>query len=100
VLVDEDMVRHSAEMGEYFLGRLRAISSAHIAEIRGKGLWIGIELKESAGGARRFCEALQHEGLLCKETHETVIRIAPPLTISRDEVDWALEHIENVLTTL
>jgi ornithine--oxo-acid transaminase len=100
VLVEEDMVRQSAEKGEYFLGRLRAISSAHVKEIRGRGLWIGIELVDAAGGARRFCEALQHEGLLCKETHDTVIRIAPPLTISRDEIEWALERIEKVLTTL
>jgi ornithine--oxo-acid transaminase len=100
VLVEEDMVRQSAEKGEYFLGRLRAISSAHVKEIRGRGLWIGIELVDAAGGARRFCEALQHEGVLCKETHDTVIRIAPPLTISRDEIEWALERIEKVLTTL
>ncbi len=100
VLVNEDMIRHSAEVGEYFLTRLREISSAHVKEIRGRGLWIGIELKKSAGGARRFCEALQNEGLLCKETHETVIRVAPPLTISRDEIDWALERIEKVLTRL
>jgi ornithine--oxo-acid transaminase len=100
VLVDEDMVRQSAEKGEYFLGRLRAISSAHVNEVRGRGLWIGIELVDAAGGARRFCEALQHEGVLCKETHDTVIRIAPPLTISRDEIDWALERIERVLTSL
>ncbi len=100
VLVEEDMVQQSAEKGEYFLGRLRAISSAHVKEIRGRGLWIGIELVDAAGGARRFCEALQHEGVLCKETHDTVIRIAPPLTISHDEIDWALERIERVLTTL
>jgi ornithine--oxo-acid transaminase len=99
VLVEEDMVRRSAEQGAYFLDRLRSISSSHVREIRGRGLWIGIELEPSAGGARRFCEALQTEGLLCKETHETVIRIAPPLTISRAEIDWALERIERVLTT-
>ena len=100
VLMEEDMIRRSAEEGEYFLGRLRAISSRHVEEVRGIGLWIGIELRESAGGARRFCEALQNEGLLCKETHETVIRIAPPLIITREEIDWALARIEKVLTTL
>jgi ornithine--oxo-acid transaminase len=79
------------------MDRLRTIDSAHVGEIRGKGLWIGIELVAEAGGARRFCEALQHEGLLCKETHETVIRIAPPLNITRDEIDWAVERIQKVL---
>src|SRR5512136_606954 len=88
VLVDEGLVERSAELGDYFMGELRAIRSPHIAEIRGRGLWIGIQLKPEAGGARRFCEALQHEGLLCKETHATVIRIAPPLVITRDEIDW------------
>jgi ornithine--oxo-acid transaminase len=100
VLVDEGMVERSAELGEYFIDRLRAISSPHVKLIRGKGLWIGIVLEDSAGGARRFCEALQAEGLLCKETHSTVIRVAPPLTITRDEIDWAVERIEKVLTTL
>jgi len=100
VLVEEGMVERSAELGDYFLGKLRAIRSPHVAEIRGRGLWIGIQLKPEAGGARRFCEALQHEGLLCKETHSTVIRIAPPLVITRDEIDWATERIAKVLTTL
>ena len=100
VLVEEGMVERSAELGDYFLAKLRAIRSPHVAEIRGRGLWIGIQLKPEAGGARRFCEALQHEGLLCKETHSTVIRIAPPLVITRDEIDWATERIAKVLTTL
>jgi ornithine--oxo-acid transaminase len=100
VLIDEDMVQRSAELGDYFITRLRAISSPHVELVRGKGLWIGIVLKQSAGGARRFCEALQQRGLLCKETHETVIRVAPPLTITKDEIDWAVERIEEVLTTL
>ncbi len=82
------------------MDKLRAIDSPHVELIRGKGLWIGIVLKDSAGGARRFCEALQAEGLLCKETHSTVIRVAPPLTITGDEIDWAVERIEKVLTTL
>jgi ornithine--oxo-acid transaminase len=100
VIVDEDLVGRSASNGDYFLSRLREIPSPHVAEIRGKGLWIGIELKGEAGGARRFCEALQDRGLLCKETHHTVIRIAPPLTISREDIDWALERLREVLTTL
>jgi ornithine--oxo-acid transaminase len=99
VLVDENMIEHSATMGEYFMEKLREIDSRHIKEIRGKGLWIGVELYPEAGGARRFCEALQDEGLLCKETHHHVIRIAPPLTIKREEVDWALERIAGVLQT-
>jgi ornithine--oxo-acid transaminase len=100
VLVEEGLIERSAELGDYFMGKLRAIRSRHVAEIRGRGLWIGIQLKPEAGGARRFCEALQAEGLLCKETHATVIRIAPPLVITRDEIDWATERIEKVLTTL
>lgn len=98
VLVEEGMVESSARLGEYFMGRLRAIASPHVKEVRGRGLWIGIELHKEAGGARRFCEALQHEGMLCKETHEHVIRMAPPLVITKDEIDWALERIEKVLT--
>ncbi len=100
VLVDEDMVSQSAEKGAYFLERLQAVESRHVKEVRGRGLWIAIELNDQAGGARRFCEALQDEGLLCKETHATVIRIAPPLSIGRDEIDWAVERIAKVLTTL
>jgi ornithine--oxo-acid transaminase len=100
VLVEEKMVENSAQLGPYFLERLRAIPSKHIKEVRGKGLWIGVELHPEAGGARRFCEALQKEGLLCKETHDHVIRLAPPLVVKQDELDWALERIEKVLTTI
>jgi ornithine--oxo-acid transaminase len=100
VLIDEYMVTKSAENGAYFLDQLLAVDSRHIKEVRGRGLWIAIELNDEAGGARRFCEALQEEGLLCKETHATVIRVAPPLTIGRDEIDWAVERISRVLTTL
>ena len=98
VLLDEGMIQNSAELGAYFLERLQQIDSPHIKEIRGRGLWIGIELHPEAGGARRFCEALQADGLLCKETHDHVIRCAPPLTISREELDWALERLEAALT--
>jgi ornithine--oxo-acid transaminase len=100
VLVEEKMVERSAELGPYFMEKLRKIQSKHVKEVRGKGLWIGIELHREAGGARRFCEALQKEGLLCKETHDHVIRIAPPLVIQKEEIDWAVERLEKVLTTL
>ncbi len=98
VLVEEGMIENSARLGDYFLERLRAIASPHVKEVRGKGLWIGVELVPEAGGARRFCEALQKEGLLCKETHVNTIRFAPPLVITKDELDWALERIAKVLT--
>ena len=98
VLVDEGMIENSARLGAYLLERLRAIASPHIREVRGRGLWAGIELEPAAGGARRFCEALQKEGLLAKETHEHVIRIAPPLVITGEQLDWAIERLEKVLT--
>jgi ornithine--oxo-acid transaminase len=97
VLVEEGMIANSATLGDYFIARLRALNSPHIKEIRGKGLWIGMELFPEAGGARRFCEALQREGLLCKETHVNTIRFAPPLVITKDEIDWAMERIAKVL---
>jgi ornithine--oxo-acid transaminase len=97
VLVEEGMIERSATLGSYFLQRLRALTSRYVKEVRGRGLWIGLELTENAGGARRFCEALEKEGLLCKETHFNIIRFAPPLVITRDEIDWALERIAKVL---
>ena len=97
VLVEEDLIERSAELGEYLMSRLREIESPHVKEVRGKGLWAGIVLKAEAGGARRFCEALMERGLLCKETHWNVIRLAPPLVITRKELDWALERLEEVL---
>lgn len=97
VLIDEEMVRRSETLGRYFLDRLKTISSPDVKEVRGKGLWIGIELN---GLARPYCEALKEEGLLCKETHDHVIRIAPPLTITREEVDWAFERIRKVFERL
>jgi len=84
-------------MGAYFRERLEEINSPHIKEVRGKGLLIGVELKPQAGGARRFCEALQARGILCKETHKHTIRFAPPLIITREDIDWALERIYDVL---
>jgi ornithine--oxo-acid transaminase len=93
VLVDEGMIENAAEMGQYFLESLKKIGSRSIKEVRGRGLWIGVELVPEAGGARRFCEALAAKGLLCKETHEHTIRFAPPLVISREDLDWAYEQI-------
>jgi len=98
VLVEEKLIENSAELGVYFMDRLREIASPHIKEIRGKGLMIGVELHPQSGGARRFCEALQTKGLLCKETHEHVLRLAPPLIIQKPDIDWALERIADVLT--
>lgn len=100
VIVEEKLPERSFELGKYFLEKLKTIKSNHIKEIRGKGLFIGIELVPEAGGARRFCEALKEEGLLCKETHENVIRLAPPLVIEKNEIDWAFERINKVLTGL
>jgi ornithine--oxo-acid transaminase len=97
VLVEERLVEKSAELGRYFLERVRGIQSLHIKTVRGRGLFIGIELKPEAGGARRFCEALQQRGMLCKETHEHVIRLAPPLVITQEEIDWACDQLKAVL---
>ncbi len=97
VLVDEDLVGNAATMGELFRARLRAVASPHVREIRGRGLLIGVELHPEAGGARRFCEALQAAGILAKETHVDTIRFAPPLVITREEIDWAMERITPVL---
>ena len=97
VLTEENLIENAAAQGEYLMGRLRRIESPHIKEVRGKGLLIGVELYPEAGGARRFCEALKDEGLLCKETHDNVVRFAPPLTIGKDDIDWAMERIEKVM---
>jgi ornithine--oxo-acid transaminase len=98
VLIEEGMIENAARMGDYLMGELRAIHSPYIKEVRGKGLLIGVELHEEAGGARRFCKALMSKGLLCKETHKHVIRFAPPLIIQQEDIDWALEKIVPVLT--
>jgi ornithine--oxo-acid transaminase len=94
VLVDEHLVERSAELGGYFLSKLRTLRSNDIKEVRGKGLWIGIELHSPA---RPYCDALKSAGVLCKETHDHVIRIAPPLVIQREEIDWAFEAIQSVI---
>ncbi len=97
VLIDEEMIENSAVLGEYFKEGLKDMDSPHVKEVRGLGLFIGIELYPKAGGARRFTEALMADGILAKETHDNVIRFAPPLIIKKDEVDWALERIGGVL---
>jgi ornithine--oxo-acid transaminase len=98
VLIDERMIENAADLGKYFKDALASIASPHVREVRGKGFLIGVELVPEAGGARPFCEALQKQGILCKETHENVIRFAPPLIITREDIDWALKRIESVLT--
>jgi len=94
VLVEEKLVERSAKLGDYFLAKLRSLRTPLIREVRGRGLWIGIDLVVEA---RPYCEALKEEGVLCKETHGHIIRIAPPLVIQREEIDWALERIRKVL---
>jgi ornithine--oxo-acid transaminase len=94
VLIEEKMVERSAELGAYFLTLLQTLRSPALKEVRGRGLWIGIELHCPA---RPYCEALKEAGILCKETHDRVIRIAPPLVISRPEIDWAFERIAKAI---
>jgi ornithine--oxo-acid transaminase len=97
VLVAENLIQRSAELGDYFLTKLKTLKGPHIREVRGKGLWIGIELDVPA---RPYCEALKELGILCKETHEHVIRIAPPLVITREDIFWAFERIKKVIEGL
>jgi ornithine--oxo-acid transaminase len=94
VIVEEKLVERSAELGGYFLAKLRTLGSPLIKEIRGRGLWIGVELHTKA---RKYCESLKEVGVLCKETHDHIIRIAPPLVIQREEIDWAFERFQDVL---
>jgi ornithine--oxo-acid transaminase len=98
VLVEEGMIENAVEQGAYFLDGLKAIRSNTIREVRGRGLMLAVEFYPEVGGARQFCETLKGEGILCKETHEDTIRFAPPLVITREQVDWALERIQKVLT--
>jgi len=98
VLTEEGMIENAAEMGEYFMDQLSEINSRHVKEVRGRGLLIGVELKPEAGGARRFCEALQENGILAKETHQHIIRFAPPLIIDQKTIDWAIPIVRNILT--
>ena len=98
VLVEEHLCDRAEELGEYLMARLRQIESPHVAHVRGRGLFVGVVLKPEAGGARRFCEALMERGVLAKDTHGTVIRLAPPLVIKKEELDWMVEQIEAVLS--
>lgn len=97
VLIEEDMIGNAAVNGAYFLEQLRGLKSDLIREVRGRGLMLAIELEPDAGGARAYCEALKRCGILAKDTHDHSIRISPPLIITRAEIDWAMERIENVL---
>jgi len=98
IIVDEKLPERARELGDYFRERLAAMNSPFVKEIRGRGLLTGVEVTEDVGTAYPFCQKLMQHGILCKDTHETAIRFAPPLTITREELDWALERIEKVLT--
>lgn len=97
VLLDEKLVERSAELGQWFGDEIRSIGSPHVAQVRAIGLWVGVELHDSAGGARQYCEALERAGILCKETHVHTIRFAPPLVVEKHDLEWALEKIRAVL---
>jgi len=100
ILVEDDLPGRSAAMGEYMLEGLRKIDSPLIMDIRGIGLFVGVEIDPALGTAREVCESLMQKGILSKETHDTVVRLAPPLTISRSEIDWALERFSAVLSEM
>ena len=98
VIVSEKLVQNSAKMGNYLMKRLETIKSKWIKAVRGQGLLIGIELTQDSGGARRFCEKLAVKGVLCKETHDYVLRLAPPLNITKNQIDLAFSKVRQVLT--
>ena len=100
VIKEERLIENAAERGATFMEKLRKVRSRHIKEVRGRGLLIGVELHPAAGGARRFCEEMMKEGLLCKETHDNVIRFAPPLIIRDKDLNWALKRIKTVFKRL
>jgi ornithine--oxo-acid transaminase len=100
ILVEERLPERSAELGDYLIAGLQKIDSPLIREIRGRGLFVGVEIDRSLGTARAVCEALMQRGLLSKETHETVVRLAPPLVIEKQEIDWALQQIREVLAEI
>jgi len=97
VIVDEQLPQRAQELGSWWLGELEQIASPHVKEIRGKGLMIGVEIKAESGTARPYCEALQERGILAKETHQQVVRFAPPLTVEKKDLEWALGEIREVL---
>ncbi|HEX9082600.1 MAG TPA: ornithine--oxo-acid transaminase, partial [Holophagaceae bacterium] len=97
VLVDEKLVEKTAELGKHFEARLKGLKTDKVKEIRCIGLWAGVELKPEAGGARKYCYQLKDRGMLCKDTHENTIRLAPPLVITKEQIDWAVDQLEAVL---
>lgn len=97
VLVEEGLIENGAKMGDYFMDELKNLKNPMIKEVRGRGLMIGLEFLPEAGGARQYCEQLKQRGLLCKETHDNIIRFAPPLVITKDTIDWAMEQIQSVI---
>jgi ornithine--oxo-acid transaminase len=99
VLVEEGMIENSRKMGEIFLEKLKQINSPMIKEVRGRGLMIAMELGEDAGGARQYCLKLKDNGLLCKETHDHIIRFAPPLVITEEQIEWTVDRIADVLAS-
>jgi ornithine--oxo-acid transaminase len=98
VLTEEGMIENAADMGDYFLEGLRSIRSNIVREVRGRGLMMAVELEPEAGGARQYCHALKERGLLAKDTHDHTIRLAPPLIITREQVDWAVSQIEKTIS--
>jgi ornithine--oxo-acid transaminase len=98
VIVDERLPERAAELGPWFKHELARIDSPHVAGVRGRGLLIGVVIRREAGPARRFCEALMERGILAKETHEQVVRFAPPLVITREQLEEALPVIADVLS--
>ena len=97
VLIEEGLIENAEKLGEYFLNSLKQLNNPLIEAIRGKGLFIAVEFKSEAGGARQYCEQLKEKGILCKETHDNIIRFAPPLVITKEDIDWAMEKIATVL---
>jgi ornithine--oxo-acid transaminase len=97
VIVEENLPERARELGDWFMQELRQIESPHVSEVRGRGLMIGVVVKDESGPARPFCEALQQRKILAKETHEQVIRFAPPLVVERDTLKWALGEVAEVL---
>jgi ornithine--oxo-acid transaminase len=97
IVVEDNLSARSQEMGDYLIGKLHGLDSPLISDIRGRGLFVGIDIDPALGSAREICESLMDRGLLSKETHETVVRLAPPLVIGREEIDWAVDQISEVL---
>ncbi len=98
VLVEENLCERAVEMGAYLMDGLRAIESPHVEEVRGRGMWVAVVIKEESGKARPYCERLMECGVLCKETHEQVIRFAPPLVVTKEDLDFLLEQAREVLS--